>query len=54
MEESRLLVSVLAFIIAYMAFRIFFSHFGNKESDYEKQLKKILISDKYKVKGKYD
>ncbi len=54
MAENKILAGVLAFIAIYIAFRIVFYLLSARESGYEKQLKKIMISGKYKVKGRHD
>ncbi len=54
MVDTKIILGIGAFIAAYIVFRIFFSYLSRKESEYEKQLKTILTSDKYKVKGRHD
>ncbi len=54
MVDMKLVIGVVIFFIAYILFRIFFNYLSNRESEYEKKLNEILVSDKYKVKGRHD
>ncbi len=54
MVDTKIMVGVGVFIGAYILFRIFFNYLSSKESEYEKRLKEILVSEKYKVKGRHD
>ena len=54
MADTKLLLWIGAFFVAYIAARILFYYTSDRKTEYEKQVKKILVSDKYKVKGRYE
>lgn len=52
--EQRIAMGVLAAVAAYIAYRWLFASKEPSTPDYEQELKKILTSDKYKVKGRFE
>lgn len=52
--EQRIAMGVLAAVAAYIAYRWLFVSKEPAAPDYEQELKKILTSDKYKVKGRFE
>ena len=52
--QQRIAMWVLAVVVAYIAYRWLFVSKESSGTDYEHELQKILTSDKYKVKGKFE
>ncbi len=52
--QQRIAMWVLAGVIAYVTYRWLFVSKEPSAPDYEQELKKILTSDKYKVKGRFE
>lgn len=51
--ENKALLLVLAFMALYAAFAAF-RVLKSGKSDYEKDIERILTSDKHKVKGRFE
>ncbi|MBI2550629.1 hypothetical protein HYV83_05655 [Candidatus Woesearchaeota archaeon] len=52
--DQKVAIAVLAAVIAYVAYRIFFSSKDASLTRYEQEVEEILTSDKYKVKGRFE
>lgn len=53
LEDNRWLVAVIGLAVAYLVFRLFVSA-GKNERRYQQHLNKIINSDDYKVKGRFE
>jgi uncharacterized membrane protein len=51
--ETRLLIAVVGLAAFYIAYRMF-SGIGKNERVYKESLNKVLTSDEYKVKGRFE
>ena len=52
--QQRVAMWVLAAVVAYVTYRWLFVSKESSGIDYEQELQKILTSDKYKVKGRFE
>ena len=52
--QQRIAMWVLAAVVAYITYRWLFVSKEESGADYEQELQKILTSDKYKVKGRFE
>ncbi len=52
--QQKIAMWVLAGVIAYIMYRWLFASKESPATNYEQELKKILTSDKYKVKGRFE
>ena len=52
--QQRIAMWVLAGVVAYVTYRWLFASKESRGADYEQELQKILTSDKYKVKGRFE
>ncbi|MBI2143426.1 hypothetical protein HYU20_03745 [Candidatus Woesearchaeota archaeon] len=52
--QQRVAMWVLAGVVAYVTYRWLFVSKESSATDYEQELQKILTSDKYKVKGRFE
>ncbi len=52
--QQRIAMWVLAAVVAYITYRWLFVSKEESGADYEHELQKILTSDKYKVKGRFE
>ena len=52
--QQRIAMWVLAAVVAYITYRWLFVAKEQSGTDYEQELQKILTSDKYKVKGRFE
>ena len=54
--QQRVAMWALAAVVAYITYRWLFASKEQSQSgaDYEQELQKILTSDKYKVKGRFE
>lgn len=52
--QQRAAMWVLAAVVAYVTYRWLFMSKESSGTDYEQELQKILTSDKYKVKGRFE
>lgn len=52
--QQSIVIWVLAAVAAYIAYRWLFASKEESGANYERELKQILTSDKYKVKGRFE
>ena len=52
-EDSKWLIAIIVLAIAYLTFRIFIGSNKNQKR-YQQHIEKILNSEEYKVKGKFE
>ncbi len=52
--QQRIAMWALAAVAAYIVYRWLFMSRESSGTDYEQELKKVLTSDKYKVKGRFE
>ena len=53
LEDNRWLLAVIGLAVAYLVFRLLI-RVGKSEKRYQQHLEKIINSDDYKVKGRFE
>ena len=54
MFEDKFLFGIVALALVYLAYRVFLAMAPRKDNLYEQQMQRILNSEEYKVKGKFE
>lgn len=51
--ENRYLIAVYIFLLVYLSYKIY-SYFSEKNKKFEREIKEVLTSEEFKVKGRFE